>query len=479
MWSGASAGRGRGGKAYGKAKSSKSWTSASWDSTWDAGKGKSADWNSTGDWSQNWTEEKGQAKGKGGQPRDYIPRLEGRYAFSKAVLRPYSDEQGCAMYTNAAGTGVAALGKDNLRQVLDWRNSELVRRPPVGVSTISGSIKGLKATLDSCIENDDLMTSLKSLAQLLKSRKGRAFLDACEILTKERTGNVPQDKLADALLCWLGFLRENKSVLAAALPKVAVSTSSLYLGSMQILEATTMCNALSNWSQKVPVTGSNQETLAHWQAVPKDLQRLKAFLLASMQLRHTEGAAWLRQNGLGGDSDEEDAAWGVPDAGSRRRRSASSSSTDSSARRKKKAAKKEKKRAKEDKKEGSGVPAVVSEAKKSSTAAPEASLLSSEEDAAACEDDAAYSISDTDKDMRRRKGGSESVDSGKHRKKKTAKKEKKRADKEGKHRAATPLSGPSGPDPKEKVRPSNATGFIDSQDDRPGQTEETSATKEP
>ena len=117
MWSGASSGKGRGGKAYGKAKSSKSWTSASWDATWDAN-----DWNATGDWSQNWTEEKGQAKGKGGQPRDYIPRLEGRYAFSKAVLRPYSDEQGCAMYNNAAGTGVAALSKDNLRQVLDWRN---------------------------------------------------------------------------------------------------------------------------------------------------------------------------------------------------------------------------------------------------------------------------------------------------------------------------------------------------------------------
>ncbi|CAE7033694.1 RPS6 [Symbiodinium sp. CCMP2592] len=98
-------------------------------------------------------------------------------------------------------------------------------------------------------ESDDLTTSLKSLEQLFKCRKGRAFLEACEILTKERTGNVPQEKLADALLCWLGFMRENKMQLAAELPK--------YLGSMQAL---------------VPVTGSNQEALAHWQAMPNDLQ---------------------------------------------------------------------------------------------------------------------------------------------------------------------------------------------------------------
>ena len=97
MWSGANAGKGRGGKTYGKGKTSKGWTSSNWDVThsWDsAGKGKGADWGSTGDWQQNWTEEKGQAKGKAGQTRDYIPRLEGRYAFSKAVLRPYCDEQG-------------------------------------------------------------------------------------------------------------------------------------------------------------------------------------------------------------------------------------------------------------------------------------------------------------------------------------------------------------------------------------------------
>ena len=147
-----------------------------------------------------------------------------------------------------------------MRQVLDRRYSELIRRPAGGISTISGSVKALKCTLDTvtCTENNDLMTSLKSLENLLKSRKGRALLDACDTLTKECSGNVPQDKLAEAVQGWLALFRENKTLLSTELPKVAIAASSLYLGSLQTLEAVTMCNALTNWSQKVPVTSKRQ-----------------------------------------------------------------------------------------------------------------------------------------------------------------------------------------------------------------------------
>ena len=47
----------------------------------------------------------------------------------------------------------------------------------------------------------------------------------------------------------------------------------------------------------------------------------EGLLLGAMQQRHTAGAAWLRQNGLGGDSDDEAGAWGVPEAPRRRARS--------------------------------------------------------------------------------------------------------------------------------------------------------------
>ena len=77
----------------------KRWASSSSDTTynWDsAGNGKSNKWSSVAEWGQGWTDDKGQCKGNAGQQRDYVPRLEGRYAFCKAVIRPYSDDQGSA-----------------------------------------------------------------------------------------------------------------------------------------------------------------------------------------------------------------------------------------------------------------------------------------------------------------------------------------------------------------------------------------------
>ena len=138
MWGSGSMGKGRG-KGYGKGRGAKGWT----------------DWSSTSEWSQGWTDDKGgYGKGKGGQQRDYMTRLEGRYAFGKALLRPYADEHGSAIYASTAGSAVNVLGKDNLRQVLDWRKSELVRRPAVGVSTVSGSLRCLKSTLEACSDNE-------------------------------------------------------------------------------------------------------------------------------------------------------------------------------------------------------------------------------------------------------------------------------------------------------------------------------------
>ena len=234
MWSSSHNSQKGRGKGYGKGKSTKGWTSAGWETapSWESsGKGKGHDWHSGGDWNQGWGEEKGQSKGKG-QPRDYMTRLEGRYAFAKAVLRPYADEHGSAIYSNTAGSAMHALGKDNLRQVLDWRNSELVRRPAVGISTISGSLKSLSSTLETCSENDHLRTCLENLAGLLKGRRGKAFLDACDVLIRERTGTVTPEKLAEAIKSWLAFFREHKTQLSAELPKLAAAASALYLGSV-------------------------------------------------------------------------------------------------------------------------------------------------------------------------------------------------------------------------------------------------------
>lgn len=69
----------------------------------------------------------------GYQTREYVPRLQGRFAFSKALLRPYAGDSGSCVYAPTIDPE-SAFGKNHLRQALDSKNSELVRRPALGIS---------------------------------------------------------------------------------------------------------------------------------------------------------------------------------------------------------------------------------------------------------------------------------------------------------------------------------------------------------
>ena len=82
-----------------------------------------------------------------GRARAAVPlgrpsRLEGRFAFAKAVLRPHADEKGNATYS--ATPGREAFCKAATRSLLDSKNSELCRRPPVGLTTIGSSVSALR-----------------------------------------------------------------------------------------------------------------------------------------------------------------------------------------------------------------------------------------------------------------------------------------------------------------------------------------------
>ena len=335
----------------------KGWSSKGWSEYTGKGPGKSKDamgsaqsWNANGWMDSTWDPAGQDQKGKG-KTRDFVSRLEGRYSFAKALLRPYADEHGNAVYTGPSAAAKNTFDKEQLRQGLDWRNSELVRRPAVGISTISSSLRMLSTCLEAIPDRtsgSETLDSMKKLADLLRDNKGQDFMAACEVLAKERAGNVQPDKLAKAVDTWLSWFRENKSFLASTLPDIVIFASSLYLGGMQALEAVTLGNALMNWSGKVPVTTANETTLLEWQHSPKDLAKLRTFLIAGMDQRRTDSAAWYRQSGLGGDSDEEAAAWGVPDVAKaekhkKRARSSSSSSSSDSSEKKRKRAKKSKK----------------------------------------------------------------------------------------------------------------------------------------
>ena len=358
---GSSKSGGKKGKGQGQpaASSAQSWGGAEYGSNWQPqsqwGSGPPQETWGPSEWEAPMGGEAG--KGGKGEVRDYVKRLEGRYASGKAMLRPYFNQDGAAVYTPTK-CAFEAWTKENLRAVLDQGNSELVRRPAMGISMVSSSLLGLKAVLTqeaakgTDAENVSGGKNLEAVLDLIMSGKARPFWAACAKL--QSMGTTADDKeTAAAIRNWIGFLREHKKVLSASLPYVAQFASALYLGASQMLEAVTMANALANWAGKVPATAGNKEALEKWRDDVKNLDALQKFLLHAIDRRRKDEMEWRRREGagIGGDSDDE-----LPSAGPNREKkrpgeSSSSSESSSAKRRKKEQKKKEKEAKKKDKKE--------------------------------------------------------------------------------------------------------------------------------
>ena len=256
MWGNFGKGRGKGYGGYGKGK--KGWASSSWDTTYNhdsAGKGK-------GQSARRQTGDRAGQRTKGNAKSTDFPEI---------TCPDSRDATPCARHSSDPSPTTKEVPSTAMQQALSDCTGQGQLAPSPGQAQFRADSPSCRGHLDHfgvCegIEvharhvhgeqrSDD---SLKSLENLLKSRKGRALQDTCDTLTKECSGNVPQDKLAEAVQGWLALFRENKTLLSTELPKVAIAASSLYLGSLQTLEAVTMCNALTNWSQKVPVTSKRQ-----------------------------------------------------------------------------------------------------------------------------------------------------------------------------------------------------------------------------
>ena len=366
---GTKAGKSGKGASKGTDRSQEAWNAGSWNpsgtGTWTTATG-STDWYATGGnqgfdghtagpgAAKGWDESAGgkgkdQSKGKG---KEWVARLEGKYALAKSILRPYADERGQAVY--AQGSVLDFFEKHHMRQIIDARNSELARRPAVGVSVVSSSMLALASLFEEDETEDDrkFHGALQDLRGLFSGEDGTALKRACEILSKDRNNTNSAEKRRKAVETWLAFFRKNKELLQTALPLMLQRTSLLYMGGMQALEAVTLANALGNWSSKIPTTSANEATLTRWQSSPKTVKLLVDYVVEAFGQRHADDAAWKRAyGGWGGDSDDEeekDAAegltWGIPGPIDKKRTAASESSMSSSAKRRRKAAKHEKKR---------------------------------------------------------------------------------------------------------------------------------------
>ena len=100
-------------------------------------------------------------EGRKGGGKEYVSRLEGRYAFAKAYLQPCADDKGNATYSTTSARD--AFSKEVIWALLDAKNSELCRRPPVGMTTIGSSVSALQGMLRAQQQAGEADTASESL----------------------------------------------------------------------------------------------------------------------------------------------------------------------------------------------------------------------------------------------------------------------------------------------------------------------------
>lgn len=155
--------------------------------------------------------------------------------------------------------------------------------------------------------------ALDKIAKLLAGTEGKKFLAACKTLLPEPAAKLEAKNLKEPVGVWLDFFRAKKDVFTEALPILGAHAATLYVGTCQAAEATTMSIAMANWVGKIPETAQNQEMLSSWKEAPKNRKEAVRFLAQSLAKHHQSQKEWGAARGpLGGDSDDDNFLERVP-----------------------------------------------------------------------------------------------------------------------------------------------------------------------
>ena len=108
-------------------------------------------------------------------------------------------------------TRESAFGKNHLRQALDSKNSELVRRPALGnlYRMIAHSVLAFAEAVKQEEKTKKSQAALDKIAKLLAGTEGKKFLAACKTLFAGAGCQVGSEELEGAgLVCgWISFVR--------------------------------------------------------------------------------------------------------------------------------------------------------------------------------------------------------------------------------------------------------------------------------
>ena len=265
-----------GGQGKGKGTKQQGWTNEDWYAqTWpqhgnDAwGKGKGGK-QSKGKMYED--EDAGEGEGGAGER---TTRIWSRFQIAKAILRASVDERGSCFVKDKETKRMkddTFLSKDNFTKMVNAETSHLVRRPGVGISEASASIRALFDVLANMpIASITQLHSISSETQEIN-----------EALTKlsNLTETLGADEYADAFLKLQEFVINNSEKIELATIQGMIATGRQYLGFTALRQLLCLLKKPKFWAESIPESLSTNRVFKKWKQDPKNKENMAKAMAA-------------------------------------------------------------------------------------------------------------------------------------------------------------------------------------------------------
>ena len=208
---------------------------------------------------------------------DTILRVEPYMHFGKHTLRPFSVDGLPVFLPKGIEKEKKLYTCKSVRDLLDHMNSELCRRPAIGLSEKCASIYDF---VEWSAENPDAPKAYTDLLALFSTSQGKAFIQACGYMnsaTDPQRGTEESVKHVDA---YLSFLKDNSDEVEKVLRKGMLVSSRMFLACASCFESLALADNVKAWAKKIAPVKQQHKAVRAWIEEPNNLRKAKKALVA-------------------------------------------------------------------------------------------------------------------------------------------------------------------------------------------------------
>ena len=256
-------------------------------------------WSSSGNWSykgkgsaKGWTED-GEAEEAGDPNEAPFGHVKSQYRMPRKLLAPYAGKTKSCLYAGSK-TDDQFLAPKAFREELSSKNSEWHRphRVAFAMSEFCGSTESLADLLQTLRCNHPTHEDLANmgaapLQNLFDSAKGEKFLRATKALNYAVPKDLGSSEIREHTKTIVDFLQENGEQLHEPLVRLIISSSRMYVGAMQCLEAVATIGKLKHFGKQLP-SKTDDPGYNGWRKKPGDVDAFAKFC-SKMYKGLTEG----------------------------------------------------------------------------------------------------------------------------------------------------------------------------------------------